>query len=626
MKTTRQSALALTLIMLLLVLGAAFVFLFQQQQTLETALTAAEAEAAALDETREALNTNLVAEQTLLNSTEATRTIAEMALATTQAENILLNGNVVESDQARATLTSENALLNAANGALQATQESLLLQPPQVAILSPLPDDNLLVGDEVAVEIVAADPTGITALNIQINDTNLGEIQIASGTLVTHTERWYPASFGDYLLRVTARNSNGITSQPAEVIISVNMAPAALTAPSQRSVQIDDAERAEIETAVQEIRQVTLTADLTVNPASTTEISAQIDNVMLNPERVAEFAFLLEAMGLIPPNTDLIAAMSARLNTNRFAYFIPRTSTMLLANDVTNEDALKQAYAAEYLHFFQDWAYDLTLNGLGMYTDAALARWALVEGERSYFMQILENDFSWESSAAWSSTEPGAADENIPPAIITYLSFTSVVGEEFVANLIASSDTGTDTSALHEAWRSPPASSEQVLHFEKFLTGEEPQPVEQVDLSETLNGLFTEVARGTLGEWGLRQMLAAPGTSTRQKLSAEQVERMADGWGGDEYTVWYGETDGALLFVLEISWDEVEEGDEFASDFANYASNALPDASLEEISGADCWLGMLVICQQTTSGRTFVVRAPNMSIAMAVLSAYERAE
>jgi hypothetical protein len=84
---------------------------------------------------------------------------------------------------------------------------------------------------------------------------------------------------------------------------------------------------------------------------------------------------------------------------------------------------------------------------------------------------------------------------------------------------------------VNAAYEDFPLSTEQVLHPEKFLAGED-RPQEVV-LPDALDRVVTDtlIQENVLGEFGLRLLL-------EEYTTSEEAVRAAEGWGGDRFRVW----------------------------------------------------------------------------------------
>jgi len=122
------------------------------------------------------------------------------------------------------------------------------------------------------------------------------------------------------------------------------------------------------------------------------------------------------------------------------------------------------------------------------------------------------------------------------------------------------------------------------------------------------------VAGDIMGEFFLRQYLD-------QQLPASVAERAAMGWGGDRYAVYWNEATGELVLALRLVWDTATDAAEFADAYADYPRGLLGVEPQEQADGSTCWLRGEAICFLQAEGESWIVRAPDVDIAGAVLAA-----
>jgi hypothetical protein len=198
--------------MLLLVMVAAFIFLFQEQNTLET-------ERDVLATRVVVLEGDVAQNGIALQSAESTRTAQGDMLATVESDAVLLEGQLVESQQQLDSATRELANMAAAMESTAVAPPPI--QPPSAAIVSPTAADTVLVNQTISITLVAADPQGLTAVNLTINNQPHADYDPNNATLYTASANWTPTEPGDYELAVLAINSNGVANTPAISTITV---------------------------------------------------------------------------------------------------------------------------------------------------------------------------------------------------------------------------------------------------------------------------------------------------------------------------------------------------------------------------------------------------------------------
>ncbi len=129
----------------------------------------------------------------------------------------------------------------------------------------------------------------------------------------------------------------------------------------------------------------------------------------------------------------------------------------------------------------------------------------------------------------------------VPPVLRDHLIVPYLAGRDFVRALHERGG----WPAVRKAWSEPPRSTEQVLHPEKYLAGEEPRRVS--GQKAPAGGRL--IQEGVLGEALTRTLLG------------EGSDAAAAGWGGDLYQVW--DVGGRTLVVWRTEWDTAAEGREF---------------------------------------------------------------
>jgi hypothetical protein len=160
-------------------------------------------------------------------------------------------------------------------------------------------------------------------------------------------------------------------------------------------------------------------------------------------------------------------------------------------------------------------------------SDALLARQALVEGDAT--VQALER-LSPEGpppsqlfgalveEARRTTTEEA---EKAEPLELAQRQLVQLDGPAFVAAIRARAP----WSAVNDVWGRPPASSEQILHADKYQRHEAPDDLSS-RLPRELPGGWRTAFRDTLGEIGVRVFL-------QRAVGPYRAERAAAGWAGD---------------------------------------------------------------------------------------------
>ncbi|MFL6255445.1 MAG: hypothetical protein ACJ74T_10505 [Pyrinomonadaceae bacterium] len=269
---------------------------------------------------------------------------------------------------------------------------------------------------------------------------------------------------------------------------------------------------------------------------------------------------LAVAGGMLPEGTDLASLAVSFTAATAGATYSPLDKQVLL---VTERGGVRDSglLTHEFVHALQDQHFDLLklLLARPMSFDREEAAFALVEGDAvSVERRVTQGDL-WtrksiedltrEEDERYSSYRRGLGA--FFPALLTEtFIFRYRDGLHFVETLRRA----RPAISIDEVFRRPPQSSEQVLHPEKYLSGEPPREVE-LDLESFADEGWRATATTPLGEIGVRGLLLAG-------VNTDEARRAAAGWGGDRSFVF--EREGRTpLFVWRTVWDTPRDAQEF---------------------------------------------------------------
>ncbi|MEO5769769.1 MAG: hypothetical protein ABIS92_15555 [Polyangia bacterium] len=209
----------------------------------------------------------------------------------------------------------------------------------------------------------------------------------------------------------------------------------------------------------------------------------------------------------------------------------------------------------------------------------------------------------------------GAAASTVSSLEIRERLFLELQGLMFIAGLRAREP----WTAIDEVWRRPPASTEQLLHPEKYERGEKPDDVAaRLSDADQPHARWRIIYRDTVGEWGIRVFLERAGNPYR-------AERAAAGWGGDRaLLVRPGAADGAVDDAAErdgvsaastfVAWITTWDDDTDAEDFAAEAALALGDLARVAVLDARPASGRLRLTD--ADGRLFAVERRRRTVGL----------
>jgi hypothetical protein len=243
--------------------------------------------------------------------------------------------------------------------------------------------------------------------------------------------------------------------------------------------------------------------------------------------------------------------------------------------------------------------------------DMLLAMLALVEGDATLVMYVYteraaqENPFGALGEILSSGLQAGNLflPPSTPRIIGAELLFPYEAGQSFVQTVFL--DGGWD--AVNAAYDNPPASTEQVIHPEKYLAGEMPIEVTLADIAESIEGDWTLARAGTMGEFYMRHYL-------NTQMDAVKARQAAAGWGGDRYNI-YQSADGQQAWVLQLMWDSPADAAEFQTAYEAFLAKRFKDGT----STGDCYVGAAdVICVAFNETGATIVGAPSRELAMQI--------
>ena len=289
--------------------------------------------------------------------------------------------------------------------------------------------------------------------------------------------------------------------------------------------------------------------------------------------RAAEERFL-KRLGLLPPDADMEALILELYGASVAAFYRPDNGRFyIIERDQPFGPSDKIVVSHEYTHALQDQHFDLEERQISdpFEGDAALGQLAVIEGDASLTSQLWATDnltpdemFELLMESLGELDQPTLA--GMPLVLRRQLEFPYVEGLLFVTSL--HDQEGYD--GVDAALQAPPASTEQILHPEKYFGGEAPVDVEVADLLGQLDDGWISVYEQTMGELGI-QILAVGGEEPDFNIPGLPVDwphsEVAAGWAGDRLSMYEG-PEGAWLIDWLTTWDTQADAGEFEARIA----------------------------------------------------------
>ncbi len=311
---------------------------------------------------------------------------------------------------------------------------------------------------------------------------------------------------------------------------------------------------------VAELRDLEALEDVPFRYISEEEFADSLDGD-IDEEALDEFARVLRSLYLINTTEELKSAYVDSLSGLVLGYYDFEAKEMVLIDrgSSTAYDSLTLSH--ELTHALQDQHFDLG-NFTGDSFDESNARDALVEGDATVLMmQYFQSMPTSEQMELISSM----GNFDYPDTIYVLdklLNFPYIEGMVFVQQLHDEPQGWGNWDDVNLAYSNPPVSTEQVLHFEKYLSGEMPLQID-VFIPDNISGLDLTL-NDTLGEYMVSIML-------ENYIPTSMAEEAAAGWGGDRFFYYENEDDWLSCWVIE--WDTYSDANEFHLAFDEWEDN-----------------------------------------------------
>ena len=289
------------------------------------------------------------------------------------------------------------------------------------------------------------------------------------------------------------------------------------------------------------------------------------------PEYIAANERMYKALGLMPEDQSLRKTFLDLIDSQVAGFYRPTDKTLYVVSRTGSiNGADKITFAHEYDHALQDanFAVFKDQKTLLDQTDQALARAAIYEGDATLLMamwggaNLSAAEFA-DVQAAGSDPEALAILGRTPQILVESLLFPYTAGQAFVLP-VQQSGSWTAVDALYDKM---PASTEQILHPDKYRAGEKPVVVKlPATLAKNMGKGWSEAIQDTFGEFQLGVWLRESGTRAGDAATA------AAGWGGDRLAVLKGPSD-AWAVVLHSTWDTADDAAAFRQAAADAVTN-----------------------------------------------------
>ncbi len=602
MRQTSTTAFLLAFLVALLVLVAAVVFLARNNQVLEEQTADLATEQALSMTVNEQLSTDLAVRDSALDTAEAARD----TLANEIAEHI----RQVEALSTQVAQQETNVV-----------EAEAAVNQPDIQLFIFSPTDGAVVSPNVNIEffIAAYADDGVANINVTLNGEPFQSYQAEGQTSTVLRFNWMPEVEETFLITAT---STDLTGQMSEATLTLTAAYASEEARQEALQQ-------EVAASIGGIRLLEPDEAPDQGPTTEqTEIQTSSDNLHQqllfgSDDYTEEIArndeLVLQAFRLIPEDLDLFGYVNAFTSQEILGAYNPETLSVVAYTPILGEQSAYNRWltAHETMHTLQVDEFGLgQIDILSLITDNRIALRAMTEGEVNFVQHSYlqgADSFSPDELVSVTNTlnqQALSLFNETPPFLRAQFEFAYRSGFQFIQFLFEQGG----YELVDNIWTNRPLSSEQILHPEKYLGGDIPQPVSVPSLTDVLEGDWQLIRQDTLGEFYLRQHLSL-------HLSPEEIDPAATGWGGDQYIVYWDAASSELVMALRLAWDAETDGAEFTTAYTNYLRRLYTsEAELQE-DGGQCWQGEDVTCFYQFELETLIVRAPDLETAANVAAA-----
>jgi hypothetical protein len=339
-------------------------------------------------------------------------------------------------------------------------------------------------------------------------------------------------------------------------------------------------------------------------------------------EEARSLALVLSAFDFIPPDTDLTHLWKDVFSEQIVGFYVAETEEIYVVSSADATDALERlVFAHEFGHALQDQHFDLEALGLRVTSeseynaDQIQAIRSLVEGDAVLIQEQYVERYFTEADALevllnlmFGSASTGS--DSTPRVINETFQFPYTDGRDFVNTLYKRGG----WQAVNDAYAAPPVSTEQILHPERYLAGEQPVLVSLAPLTATLGSGWRLIYDDSVGEFFLSLYL-------ENQLDPEEVTTAVDGWGGDRCTVYHNDAAGETVLFLRVVWDAPAEAEEFLDAYVSYADGRFGHPADQIGGGLACWQSRDALCVAWEGDSVTIALGPNRAVVDSVLAA-----
>ncbi len=288
----------------------------------------------------------------------------------------------------------------------------------------------------------------------------------------------------------------------------------------------------------------------------------------ISPEKLSYEGEVYKLLGLIPSDFEYKDGLIELYVSQLGGYYDPEKKYYAMASWMPSAMQLPIA-VHELNHALQDQHFNLEpfLDYKKQPGDALLARSALVEGDATAVMIDYARELAGQKRIAEEESLSALMVQNLsgamlspdlqkaPSALQVLVLFPYVSGLNFVHAALRKGG----YSAVNDIYRRPPATTEEILHPQKYFSGRSDSTKIDLEFPDDVVGFDGESAvyGDVMGEFIVSTLLS-------QWIPPQRASIAASGWGGDYIALYRSKSSGKTLLNWKLRWDSRKDAKEFA--------------------------------------------------------------
>jgi hypothetical protein len=316
------------------------------------------------------------------------------------------------------------------------------------------------------------------------------------------------------------------------------------------------ADVAELESQVEQVRELDFLREVVVQPVSPDEIAGKLEGAFDETYPKAFYdrrSVAWQTIGVMPRDIDIREALLAFQTGQVVGFYNPVDGELVYRADGGLDLVERVTLAHELTHAIDDQHFDLSRIdrvAANCRDDAFQAALGAVEGSAQFFSIKVLFEFPPDDGDFSGLGDGGGMPDGVPPFLVDLQLWPYTAGQSFVTAL----DGRGGTAEIDGALRRFPTTTEEILHPERY-PGDAPARVDVPDLARDLGPGWGDLDVMQVGEAWLAAMLGL-------RLDTATAEAAAAGWDGGLYRAFTDGDDAAV--VLATAWDSAADADAFA--------------------------------------------------------------